>query len=137
MQACRIFLVVLCLTVPLEWLACSPKLEEEKMLEPYTKEQKADIRQDMMRDVRRKLKEYDEKIARLESEQDKMNQETNPEATETISDLRQKKDEAQTQLEKLENAGEDAWEDIRSDLEAAMEDLEKAYNGATTAGKSE
>lgn len=80
--------------------------------------------------IRAKLGELDEKLNLLRLRADMAKTEVKLEYTKMIIDLRSKKEEAQKRLEKLKDAGGDAWKTMAEGMEKAVDDLKGSFDKA-------
>lgn len=89
-----------------------------------TKEQKEEYR----RRVESKLKELDKQIDQLKARVEKSETKARAEFNHQIGELQKKKEVVRKGLEELKSASAEAWEMIKSRIDAALEDLEKSYD---------
>lgn len=96
----------------------------------------ADAEQRLRRAYREKreaqLKELAARLDLLEAKADKAKADARIRYGEEIEKLREKLDTARVKLSLLQDAGEQAWEDVKEGLDAAMRDLRQAYSRATS-----
>lgn len=92
----------------------------------YTQEQKEQFE----RQVQGKLDEFEDKLAELKAEAEKMNTEARAGLNQEIEELRAKREALQDDLRKLRSESGKAWSDVRSGTQSAMEELEKAFDKA-------
>ena len=92
----------------------------------YTQEQMQAFREQ----TDTKLTEYKNKIDQLQAEAEKLGGDAKAKAEQQLTALRQKQDAVSEKLKELGSAGGDAWEQIKSGIEAALEDLGNAYKKA-------
>jgi len=80
--------------------------------------------------IETKLNEYGEKIDQLQAKAEKLGGDAKTKAEQQLTALRQKRDEASEKLKRLGSSSGDAWEQLKSGIDAAMEDLGNAYKKA-------
>jgi DNA-binding transcriptional MerR regulator len=89
----------------------------------YTQEQMKTFRKQM----EIKLNEYGEKIDQLQAKTEKLGEDGKTKAQQQLTSLRQKRDEVSEKLKELSSSSGNAWEQLKSGIDAAMEDLGNAY----------
>ena len=77
-----------------------------------------------------KLKEWDDEVQKLEAKADKAKADVKAEYRQRIEELQSKKEEAQQKLNKLQEAGEGAWEDLKGGVEQSWKILGDAVKSA-------
>jgi len=92
----------------------------------YTQEQVQAFRKQM----ETKLNEYGEKIDQLQAKAEKLGEDGKVKAQQQLTALRQKRDEVSEKLKELSSSSGNAWEQLKSGIDAAMEDLGNAYKKA-------
>jgi DNA-binding transcriptional regulator GbsR (MarR family) len=92
----------------------------------YTQEQMQAFRKQM----EIKLNEYGEKIDQLEAKAEKLGGDAKAKAEQQLTALRQKRDEVSEKLKELGSSSGNAWDQLKSGIDAAMEDLGNAYKKA-------
>ena len=92
----------------------------------YTQEQMQAFRKQM----ETKLNEYGEKIDQLQAKTEKLGGDAKTKAEQQLTALRQKRDEVSEKLKELGSSSGNAWEQLKSGIDAAMEDLGNAYKKA-------
>ena len=92
----------------------------------YTQEQMQAFREQ----TETRLAEYKKEIDHLQAKAEKLEGDAKAKAEQQLTALRLKRDEVVEKLKDLGSAGEGAWGQIKSGIEAAMEDLGKAYKKA-------
>ena len=92
----------------------------------YTQEQMQAFREQ----TETRLAEYKKEIDQLQVMAEKLEGDAKAKAEQQLTALRQKRDAVSEKLKELGSAGGNAWEQIKSGIEAAMEDLGKAYKKA-------
>jgi chromosome segregation ATPase len=73
------------------------------------------------------LKELDERIETMETKGAKVASTTKAEYSKSIKELRNKKAAVLDRLGKLNQAGEDAWEELRSGTEKAYKEMNHSF----------
>ena len=89
----------------------------------YTQEQM----QAFQEQTEAKVDDYKEKIDQLQAKAEQLEGDAKAKAEQQLTELRQKRDEVAEKLKGLGSSGEGAWDQIKSGIEAAMEDLGNAY----------
>ena len=92
----------------------------------YTQEQMQAFREQ----TEARIAEYGKEIDQLQAKAEKMGGDAKAKAEQQLTALRQKRDAVSEKLKELGSAGGNAWEQIKSGIEAALEDLGKAYKKA-------
>ncbi len=92
----------------------------------YTQEQMQVFREQ----AEARLAEYKKEIDQLQDKAEKLEGDAKAKAEQHVTTLRQKQDEVSEKLKELGSSGESAWEQIKSGIEAGLEDLGKAYKKA-------
>ncbi|MGA8240618.1 MAG: hypothetical protein WB818_08595 [Desulfobacterales bacterium] len=99
----------------------------------YTQEQMQAFREQ----TDTKLTEYNNKIDQLQAEADKLGGDAKTKAEQELTELRQKQDQVSAKLKELSSSSGKAWEQLKSGIDAAMDDLGNAYKKAVAEfGKS-
>lgn len=105
------------------------KQETKEALETakaYTEEQRAEYMAEMM-DT---LKSYEEKIQSLEMKAEGMGEDARAALEERIRMLKEQRERAAQRLEEMKSSSGDAWMEIKTGIDKAMEDMSKAYKKA-------
>ena len=76
------------------------------------------------------LDEWSADIDKLKAKTNKASAQAQIEHKEQIADLQSKREDAVKKMQQLQQAGEDSWEEMRSGLEAAWNDLAVAVKSA-------
>ena len=92
----------------------------------YTQEQIQAFR----KETESRLDEYKEEIDQLQAKAEKLGGDAKAKAEQQLTALRQKRDDVSEKLKDLSSSGADAWEQLKSGIDAAMEDLGNAYKKA-------
>jgi predicted small lipoprotein YifL len=77
-----------------------------------------------------KLTEYEKEIDQLQSKAEKLGGDAKVKAEQQLTALRQKRDAVSEKLKELSSSSGNAWDQIKSGIDAAMQDLENAYKKA-------
>lgn len=77
-----------------------------------------------------KLGEYDKKIDQLRESAEKLGGDAKVKAEQQLAALRRKRDAVTEKMKELGDSGGSAWDQFKSGVDAAMEDLARAYNNA-------
>lgn len=105
------------------------KQETKEALETASTYAQAQI-QEYQERLGAKLEQFDKELEELRAGAETIKEKSKTELNETVAALKQKQQAVRNKLEKLRSASGKAWEDAKSGVEAAMEDLEKAYKQA-------
>jgi predicted small lipoprotein YifL len=92
----------------------------------YTQEQMQAFREQ----TETRLAEYKKKIDQLKAKAEKLGGDAKAKAEQELAALLQKRDEVSEKLKELSSSGGNAWEQLKSGINAAMEDLGNAYKKA-------
>jgi len=92
----------------------------------YTQEQMQAFREQM----ETKLTEYKKGIDDLQAKAEGLGDDAKAKAEQQLTALRQKRDEVSEKLKDLRSSSGNAWEQLKSGIDAAMEDLGNAYKKA-------
>jgi uncharacterized protein YlxW (UPF0749 family) len=77
-----------------------------------------------------RLAEYEKEIDQLQAKTEKLEGDAKAKADQQLTALRQKRDAVSEKLKELSSSSANAWEQIKSGIEAALEDLGNAYKKA-------
>jgi predicted small lipoprotein YifL/ElaB/YqjD/DUF883 family membrane-anchored ribosome-binding protein len=77
-----------------------------------------------------RLAEYKKEIDQLQAKAEKLEGDAKAKAEQQLTALRQKRDEVSEKLKDLSSSSGNAWEQLKSGIDAAMEDLGNAYKKA-------
>lgn len=80
--------------------------------------------------IRAQLDEWRADADKLKARMKKKQADSEIDYSKYINELKEKQQKARTKLEQLEDAGEDAWEDIKAGLEKATDELKQSYQKA-------
>jgi hypothetical protein len=92
----------------------------------YTQEQMQAFREQ----TEIKLNEYKEEFDQLQAKAEKMGGDAKVKADEQLTALHQKREFAAEKLKELSSSSGNAWEQLKSGIDAALEDLGNAYKKA-------
>jgi len=92
----------------------------------YTQEQMQSFREQ----TETRLAEYQKEIDQLQATAEKLGGDAKAKAQQQLTALRQKWDEVSEKLKDLSSSSGNAWEQVKSGIDAAMEDLGNAYKKA-------
>jgi chromosome segregation ATPase len=92
----------------------------------YTQEQMQTFREQ----TESSLAEYKKEIDQLAAKAEKLEGEAKAKAEQQMATLRQKRDELSEKLKELSSASGNAWAQLKSGIDAAMNDLGSAYKKA-------
>jgi TolA-binding protein len=77
-----------------------------------------------------KLTEYEKDIDQLQSKAEKLEGDAKVKAEQQLTALRQKRDAVSEKLKELSSSSGNAWDQIKSGIDATMKDLENTYKKA-------
>jgi cell division septum initiation protein DivIVA len=92
----------------------------------YTQEQVQAFREQ----TENKLTEYKKKIDQLQAKAEELGGDAKAKAEQQLAVVRQKRDNVSEKLKDLSSSGGNAWEQIKSGVDTAMDDLASAYKNA-------
>ena len=92
----------------------------------YTREQMQVFREK----TETRLAEYKKEIDQLQAKAEKLEGDAKAKAEQQLTVLRQKRDEVSEKMKDLSSSSGNAWEKVKSGIDAAMEDLGDAYKKA-------
>ncbi len=95
-------------------------------IKSYTFQQKDEYR----KKLQGVMEQADERIAELQRKADRAGAEAKQQYAEQIQHLRRLRDKAHTQLERVNSATPQAWDDLKSGVGSALDDLRKAFEKA-------
>ena len=93
----------------------------------YTQEQMQAFREQ----AETKLAEYEKDIDQLQAKAEAMGEDAKAKAEQQLTALRQKRDAVSEKLKELGSSSGNAWERLKSGVEAAMDDLADSYKKAS------
>jgi len=97
-------------------------------IQDYTMEQK----EALQKQVQAQINNLSDKINDLEAKSENATDEAKATLQEATADLNQKLETVKVQMQQLENATAETWENVKGELSAAMRDVEAAYNEAVS-----
>ncbi|MEX0960122.1 MAG: coiled coil domain-containing protein [Burkholderiales bacterium] len=80
--------------------------------------------------MKAKIDEWSADLTRLEAKAETAKAEAKIEYHDQIGSLKKQREEAREKLRELERASEDAWESLRGGMEAAWENIGRAFKDA-------
>ena len=92
----------------------------------YTQEQMQAFREE----TETRLADYQKEIDQLESKAEELGEDAKERAEERLAALREKRDEVSEKLKELSSSSGEAWEQVKSGINAALKDLGNAYEKA-------
>jgi uncharacterized coiled-coil DUF342 family protein len=92
----------------------------------------SDQRDVFVEKIKAKLDEWNAEIARLEAKARQQEADTKLKLEEQIETLRKKRKSTEADLDKLCQAGDSAWEDLKSGVESAATSLGEAIKSANS-----
>jgi DNA-binding transcriptional regulator GbsR (MarR family) len=99
----------------------------------YTQEQMQVFREQ----TETRLAEYKKEIDQLEAKAEKLEKDAKAKAEQQLTALRQKQDDVSKKLKDLSSSSGNAWKQLKSGVDTAMEDLDNTYKKAAAEfGKS-
>ena len=123
-----VFVLVIALLV---WPACStqqnPSDSSRNIVEAASSGKK-----EFQEKVESQLRELDQKIDSLRTKTEKQGKGTQKDLNRELTELNQRREAIQREVEKFKNSSEEAWRDMKPGIEAAIRDLETAYNRAAS-----
>ena len=79
-----------------------------------------------------KIDQWGAELDRLQAEADEADADAQLEYHKHLEELRSMQDDAKKKLSELQNAGDDAWEDLKAGIEHAWDSLEMAFKSAAS-----
>ena len=134
MIICSLFLVMSCSKETPEELKTDVTTEEVKKeagealeaTEAYLDQKKIEY----IKQVEIKVEEVEGKIIALENQLKKETAETKEELNKEIQRLKKKQEELQKKIDELKSSSAKAWEELKTGIDTALDDLEKSYDKA-------
>jgi predicted nucleic acid-binding Zn-ribbon protein len=123
-------------------LGCGTQEEPKKTVTPgdvkqetteaakTTKEYLAQQQEKYLKQAQEKLSDLDKKITDLQKKAKKQTGELQQKLSDRADGLKKKADAVKDKLAAMKNASGDAWEKLKSGVDGAMTELEKAYKQA-------
>lgn len=121
----------LCLAILL-WPACSTGEKAQTPNQSQEAEAARRERQQYQKKIETKLRELDQEIDALKVKTAKQSKVARKQLDRQMSELDQKREVAHQEFAKLRNSGQGAWQDMKAGIDAAMDDLETAYERAAS-----
>ena len=104
--------------------------EETREALEVTKDFTLQQKEDFQKKIQTELARMQQQIDRLMARADHAKREAQADLHKVIAEVQKRKDAAGKKLQELESASEKAWENLKSGLNDAMEELEKSYKRA-------
>jgi hypothetical protein len=104
--------------------------KEAKEVYSATKAYTQEKMQEFRGQTETRLAEYTKEIDQLQAKAEKMGGDAKAKAEQQLTALRQKRDEVSKKLKELSSSSGNAWERLKSGIDAAMKDLGNAYKKA-------
>jgi len=89
----------------------------------------SDPRNSFQRKMRIQLEAWDARIEELKKRVKKQENSNGQDLQQQVQDLEEKREVAQKQLDEIQQADDDSWQDFKIRMESAMEDLRKNVQG--------
>lgn len=89
-------------------------------------------KEEYQKHIEAQLEEYDQKLDQLEAKAGTVKQEARALLDQQMQSLREKQRAAHTEWERLTTSSGKAWEDVKSGMDQAMDDLARAYHDAAS-----
>jgi TolA-binding protein len=112
--------------------ACSNVQNAQGPDESQKNEAAKQDRQQYQDQVEAKLRELDREIDELKAKAEKHGKEAQKQYDQQRPELERKRKAAQQEFEKLKNSSREAWQDMKAGIDAAMDNLESAYDKAAS-----
>ena len=87
-------------------------------------------RQEFVDEVNAKLDKWEAEIRRLEAKKDTVQAQAREEYLQQMKDLREKQNDARNRIRELREAGEEAWTDVKSGVEEAVDTMKESLQSA-------
>ena len=87
-------------------------------------------RKDYIDRMAARLREWDTELQKLEAKAETAKTDVKASYNQKINELRLKKEEAQLKLKKIQDAGEDAWEELQEGAEKSWKIFEESVKNA-------
>jgi uncharacterized coiled-coil DUF342 family protein len=98
----------------------------------FNREENVSQKDAYIQKLQARLHEWDKEVDRLATKAIKAKADAKLEYYEQIEELRDKQDVAIEKLEKLRQASDDIWEDLKAGIESAWNDLSEAVKSASS-----
>ena len=125
-------LVYIMATALLLWPACSAEQKTASQNENKEAEAARHERLLYQAKIEAKLRDLDREIGTLKTKIGNQNKVARKQLEQQMAELARKREAAQKEFERLKNSSQEAWRDMQAGIDAAMEDLETAYNRAAS-----
>ncbi|SIO36079.1 hypothetical protein [Salinivibrio sp. ES.052] len=87
-------------------------------------------RQEMIDKLHHRLHDWNQEIDKLEAKASVASANAKADYRDSIEHMRARKEQAKTRIDELQNASDDAWDDIKQGAEQALSSLKEAYDSA-------
>ncbi len=114
------------------WPGCSTQQDRASQSENNGTEAARQEKQVYQQQVEARLRELDEEIDALKIKMRAQKEVDRKQLEQPMAELDRKRAACHRDLEKLKNSSEDAWRDLKVGIDAAMDDLEAAYEQAAS-----
>jgi peptidoglycan hydrolase CwlO-like protein len=125
-------LLIMCLATIVSLTGAASSAQQEAARSKEKAEAGISERQQYQEKIEAKLRELDKEIVALKVKITKQGKEAGKQLNQQMAELEQKREAAGQQFQKLKNSSHDAWQDMKEGIDAAMKDLQAAYNRAAT-----
>jgi ElaB/YqjD/DUF883 family membrane-anchored ribosome-binding protein len=111
--------------------AYSPKVADAPVVPPpELKDTVAETKDEFVSEMDKKMKDLDAKISELAEKSKGYQADAKTQADQALASLREQRDKVNQKFEQAKAAAADAWKDMKSGVEVAMNQLETAYENA-------
>jgi chromosome segregation ATPase len=114
------------------WPACGTGEKAQTPNQSQEAEAARRERRQYQKKIETKLRELDQKIDALKVRTAKHSKVARNQLDRQMSELDQKREVAHQEFEKLRNSSQGAWQDMKAGIDAAMDNLETAYERAAS-----
>ena len=114
------------------WPGCSAEQKADSQNEHKEAEAARHERQMYQDKIEKELRNLDQEIDTLKTKIGSHNKVEGKRLIQEMAELDRKRETAQKDFETLKNSSQEAWRDMRTGVDAAMEDLEMAYEQASS-----
>lgn len=89
-------------------------------------------KEEFIKKLHAKIDEWDSEIDRLSVQAALLEMESRAEFYEQIADLKSRRHQMEEKLRKVQQSGEDAWEDFKSGIDLALDSMSEALRSAAS-----
>jgi TolA-binding protein len=114
------------------WPACSTEQNRASQDENRGAEAAKQERQMYQDKIEAKLRDLDQQIETLKTKMGKLDKADRRQFEKQMAELDRKRAAAHEEFEKLKNPSQEAWQDLKAGIDAAINDLEAAYRQAAS-----